>query len=214
MKKSKKLSLQSLALVLMSFILVAGVAFGMTGAWFAEAKDATPGQITMGKEVTINVTGVTLNANAKDPDKAFDATAAMPGDKFDLAAAAVANADTSDMYIRAQVTIELGQTGEGADLTLADLGLGTIQPKNWFYNEGDGFYYYATDMDTLTTVVAQNDSDSDTAAINLTCTVNTALTNTVALESAEINITFQAIQKANYAYVNWAAAFPPVVNGD
>ena len=56
MKKSKKLSLQSLALVLMSFVLVAGVAFGMTGAWFTDNSTSND-TVALGNKIDVVLTG-------------------------------------------------------------------------------------------------------------------------------------------------------------
>ena len=211
MKKSKKLSLQSLALVLMSFILVAGVAFGMTGAWFKSTDAADEATITMGKKVVITAEGVSLTTSAADPDHQFSATAAMPGDKFDLAAAAVRSTETSEMVIRAKVVIELAASNNtvgnnAADLELSDLGLAITELEGWTKHDTDGYYYYGTsagdDVTKLTKI-----TEGAKASITVPCIVLDSLENEVELESATVNITFEAIQSANYAYANWAAAF-------
>jgi len=95
MKKARKLGLQSLALVLMAFVLVAGVAFGMTGAWFTDTIQKDAAGVTMGNKVVIDATkaninsaysGTRLNAagTAIETSNAITASTVMPGDTITL----------------------------------------------------------------------------------------------------------------------------------
>ena len=82
MKKARKLGLQSLALVLMAFVLVAGVAFGMTGAWFQD-HHADSDTITMGQGVWANLTDFSLTKLSGDGEDGK----VMPGDVWGYAGA-------------------------------------------------------------------------------------------------------------------------------
>ena len=137
MKKSKKLSLQSLALVLMSFILVAGVAFGMTGAWFTDKPDAATDGIALGNGVKATITGDF--AAACTDDSSHEHEVYMPGCTVNFTGAITAAEDSSEFRIRikAEATgVEDGKivmsaitVGEGANAETVALGDG----DDWVY---------------------------------------------------------------------------------
>ena len=124
MKKSKKLSLQSLALVLMSFILVAGVAFGMTGAWFTNKASEENKSIALGNGVKAVLTGAFGECNNEDSlhgDEQY-----MPGCKVNFTGDITAAADSSEFRIRMKVVV----TGvEAGKIVLSKVKVGTAQTE-------------------------------------------------------------------------------------
>ena len=99
MKKAKKLGLQSLALVLMAFVLVAGVAFGMTGAWFTDVEKSATTNVNFGT-INIKVTD-TVPLGVYRSGTILSGEDVMPGDhiKATLAVAKDANTDEDFFYV-------------------------------------------------------------------------------------------------------------------
>jgi len=148
MKKARKLGLQSLALVLMAFVLVAGVAFGMTGAWFTAGHQGTEQTLTFG-EVTINVTDNGIhayrqadyqNSLLEDP---VELTAAMrtdsdvmPGDEIVLDLTMEKAANSENFYYKVVITV----TDENNVLTSANKAAiedQSVAPKLWTAGDGN-----------------------------------------------------------------------------
>ena len=176
MKKSKKLSLQSLALVLMSFVLVAGVAFGMTGAWFSDSKTADKETVTLATGVEIELTkaeGATsyLVATNAAGDVVRDGTV-FPGDTI-VYTMNVKNLKEA-AYIRFDVTVE----GELA--SLCDIEDTAEADK---------------------VALAKDETETLTKTITLT---GKNYTNEHANQSLSVTVTVYAIQQENYAAGNWA----------
>ena len=77
MVNSKKMSKSSIAVIVLSILLVLSLILGFTGAWFTDKKDGGTGTVTMG---TINIsTSDAKVAVSKDVDLN------MPGDKITIA---------------------------------------------------------------------------------------------------------------------------------
>ena len=192
MKKSKKLSLQSLALVLMSLILVVGVAFGMTGAWFQDTDSKDAGSITMGKAVNIKLDGdnaVTFTQLAKKSGDGSLAEA-MPGDVYEWAGlSAYVEGDSSAMYL--VLKIEASETGDA--FTLPQIDAGWTEMTN-ITVEGAKYYFQA--VGTIGTPVAGNTEvaifDAGTFELD-----GETLTNSVAGSTISIKGSIHAIQQAN-----------------
>ena len=184
MKKSKKLGLQSLALVLMSLVLVAGVAFGMTGAWFQDSDSVADQTVTMGHSVTLSLSDVSGTGYVGIEKKAGEGklTAAMPGDTYHYSGLQVnIPANQSAMYVIAKVGV-----GD------SDLFTGVQLASGWIAFTGEG----ATGW--VYRVVEADDEAQTFALLNAQDWVLAhSLTNAEAGKSIKITGAVCAIQKAN-----------------
>ena len=91
--KTKKISWQAIAIVVLALVLIASIALGVSGAWFQDsAKEET--SLTLGQAVRIRLveTGKetapvtwekTYSGNAFPGDLVFGATSILPGDVYD-----------------------------------------------------------------------------------------------------------------------------------
>lgn len=208
MKKSKKLGLQSLALVLMSLVLVAGVAFGMTGAWFQDADSATSNTITMGNPVLINLkqgsTAVeetfTLTRERTD---ASDNTA-MPGDTYTVKGGlVVANeGSTSAMYVFAKMTLETYDTATSSWITytVADGEEGTFNTENLALADSTVTTINETALTCTWNVYSLDAGENKSVTIlaeDASIELAESLTNAVANEQLRVKVEVKAIQQAN-----------------
>ena len=170
MKKSKKLSLQSLALVLMSFILVAGVAFGMTGAWFTHKDASDPQSVTLQNGVSVSLS-----------DFEFASAYAMPGDTVNLGGKVVAAEDSSEFRMRVKATIDASAvTEDGVTITEITIGTEKVQVNGqWAY---------------LTKTLKDGEEVAISASVTL---VGDKLINDDATKAITVTLEVQVIQAAN-----------------
>lgn len=88
--KTKKISWQAIAIVVLALVLIASIALGVSGAWFQD-KDSANTELTLGKAVTIRLveTGKetepvtwqkTYSGDAFPGDLVFGATSILPGE--------------------------------------------------------------------------------------------------------------------------------------
>ena len=189
MKKAKKLGLQSLALVLMAFVLVAGVAFGMTGAWFAETQNTGDNTVTFatGVHLTVNPTDTENNRyfvvkNSAGTARAADALI-FPGDtiKFD--------ATFTNTHEAAYVMLKYEISG---DSILKDLF-----NQQFVNTTEEGKITLAHDATTKVT------KEVELTGVNYT-------NDNAANKTITIKVTAYAIQQENYATGNWAEVWSEV----
>ena len=180
-KTRKRISNATIAIIVLSVLLVASIAIGATVAYFASNADVT-GTITLGDPVNISIT----QGGASVTSLTFSGNA-MPGTVYDQAIGVSIPANTSDALLRAkiQLTDEDGATTSiVADTT-----------DSWV-SHTDDYYYY-------------NGVASANAAIDFvtSITVPTTLTNEDANSIFTVNIIVEAIQEANYAAADvWSGA--------
>ena len=173
MKKSKKLGLQSLALVLMSLVLVAGVAFGMTGAWFADSVADSDNSIVMG------------NGVAATMSVAFEKDWAMPGETVDLTGSVAAAAKSSEFRMRVKAKVTGAEEGK---IVLTKITIGTEEVTA----DATG-----ADYTYLTTTLKDGASKNIAASVEF---VGSALTNADDAKTITVELTIEVIQAANTSY--------------
>ena len=129
MERTKRISTQSLAIAVLTVLLVASLVMSMTGAWFTASDGTTDeghtfGTITLG---SMNSSfSYTLGENSGD--------VIMPGDKIDIDFD-VENTGTADMWVRFQL---IAQGGGETHLATQPSGL---TPSGYSYESGDDFFY-------------------------------------------------------------------------
>lgn len=109
--KTKKISWQAIAIVVLALVLIASIALGVSGAWFQD-KDSSTTEATLGKAVTIRLADTA--DNSKKPirweDIYKDVTQAFPGDKVLGATSLIPGSDTPSVF---RISIVATATGTG-----------------------------------------------------------------------------------------------------
>lgn len=179
----KRVSNSTIAIIVLSVLLVASIAIGATVAYFSANADVT-GTITLGDPVNISITqgGAAVTSLTFSGD-------AMPGTVYDQAIGVSIPANTSNSLLRAKVILT---NDDGASSTVE-----VSTNANWTDNvDTDGYYYY-------------NGVASAGGSISFveTLTVPTSLTNDDANKVYTVNVVVEAIQEANYAAASvWTEA--------
>ena len=178
----RKIKTSTVAIIVLSVLLVASIAIGATLAFFTAQADVT-GTITLGDPVNIQITqgGSAVSTLTFTDD-------AMPGTVYSQAIGVLVPADTSDSLLRAKIVLT-DDAGAASDVTATATG-------TWVNNATDGYYYYNG-------VATAGDSIDFITSI----TVPTTLTNESANKIYTVNVVVEAIQEANYAAASvWTEA--------
>ena len=123
--KTKKISWQAIAIVVLALVLIASIALGVSGAWFQD-KDSEKVDATMGQAVTIKLANNTAD---NDPVKTWNSIytgatkGAFPGDTL-LGATKVVPGSTAPMILRAKILTKImdGETEVTKPATEPTLG--------------------------------------------------------------------------------------------
>lgn len=192
-KERKRIKGSTIAIIVLSVMLIASIAVGVTLAYFAADANVV-GNVSLGDPVNINITqgGSTVTSLTFSND-------ALPGHVYDQAIGVSIPDDTSDALLRAKLTIS---NTEGATLNVEATTVDT-----WVEGD-DGYYYYNG-------VASAGDSIDFVTAV----TIPTGLTNADANKTFNIDISVEAIQEANNAAravwttapAEWLDTYNPVI---
>ena len=199
MKKAKKLGLQSLALVLMAFVLVAGVAFGMTGAWFTHAPAAEVDTIKLGNGVYATLATEFAAPSTEGDHKIGSTGYYMPGDTVNFTGTITAHAKSMPFWVRIKV-VATGLANDRISLTSVTAKLGN-DGTNRTVALGDTWVY-------LTDMVSASEVYNLSATLTISGPNNT---NTHINDTITVTTTIQLIQAANIAENNetaWSGITP------
>ena len=191
-KTKRKISTSTIVIAILSVLLVATVAVGITLAYFT-ANATVTGNITLGDPVTISITQG--GASASSLTFAGDA---LPGTVYDQSIGVQAPADMTEALMRAKLTIT---NSDGATTNVE-----ATTTNNWVTGE-DTYYYYNG------SITANQSIDFITAL-----TIPTSLTNEDANKTFTIEVVVETIQKANNAAnsvwttapTDWLETYSPV----
>ena len=172
-RKSRKSSGTTLAIVALSILLGLSLIFGVTAAFFSATQTAA-GTITLGNPVNITIT----QGGASVAALTFDGTA-MPGTVYSQPIAVSMPANTSDAVIRGKLTITNTDT--------ASLNVTAITNDSWTLGTDD-YYYYNGKL-----------SAGQSQEFVTSLTVPKGLTNLDANKTYTITVQVEAIQFANGA---------------
>ena len=172
-KAKRRISGSTVAIIVLSIMLLASIAVGVTLAYFT-ANASAAGNVSLGDPVNINITqgGSSVTSLTFGSD-------ALPGHVYDQAIGVSVPADTSNALLRAKLTIT---NTDGASITVD-----ATTTDSWV--EGDDDYYYYNG------VASAGDSIDFVTAV----TIPTTLTNADANKTFNIDISVEAIQEANNA---------------
>ena len=159
MTKFNKVGKSTFVIAILSFLLVAVLAFGGTYAYFSAATEPAGGKITMGALYVY----LKEDSNILTGDTALgEITIAQPNQEILNKTYTVdmkeTNSSTINAFIRVKITAELdasimnsqktefvGNTFGDSHITPANIFAITSSSSEWFYNAADGYTYYVTD---------------------------------------------------------------------
>ena len=172
-RTKKRISGSTITIIVLSIMLIASIAVGVTLAYFSANADVV-GNVTLGDPVNINITqgGSSVTSLTFSDD-------ALPGHTYDQVIGVSIPANTSDALLRAKLTIT---NTDGASVNV------TATTVDTWVEGTDGYYYYEG-------VASANDSIDFVTAV----TIPTTLTNEDANKTFNIDISVEAIQEANNA---------------
>ena len=195
-KARKRVSGSTIAIIVLSILLIASIAIGVTLAYFTANANAT-GNVTLGDPVNISITqgGTSVTTLTFSDD-------AMPGQVYDQVIGVSVPADTSNALLRAKLTITNTET--------ATLNVEATTVDSWTKGEDDYYYYKG--------VASANDAIEFITKV----TIPTGLVNTDANKTFNIAIVVEAIQEANGAAravwttapADWLDAYSPETTTD
>lgn len=79
--KTKKISWQAIAIVVLALVLIASIALGVSGAWFQD-KDSVNSTATMGNPVTVRLAAMDSENHPSTWSDVYKTDKAFPGDKI------------------------------------------------------------------------------------------------------------------------------------
>lgn len=182
MVNSKKMSKSSIAVIVLSILLVLSMILGLTGAWFTDSANgnATGDEMTWG---TIHITG-TGNYVA---DYAVDKAHVMPGDTMDYTGTVTVDKDSQDVYVFVNKSSLTLTAGDGYEI-------GAVTSTGWSeITKNETTYYYVA--------LSANANASFSFTITLNADEAWSESPTFMGKPLEINtitLNFQAIQQANF----------------
>lgn len=172
-KTRRRVSTSTIAIIVLSILLIASIAIGVTIAYFTSSATVA-GNITLGDPVTISITQG--GASASTLTFAGDA---LPGTVYDQAIGVSAPAEMTEALMRAKLTIT-NTDGATSNVDATTTG-------DWVEGDDDYYYYNGT----------VNANDNIDFITNIT--IPTSLTNADANKTYSIEVIVETIQSANNA---------------
>lgn len=215
--KTKKISWQAIAIVVLALVLIASIALGVSGAWFQDQDSATS-NATLGEAVTVKLADKDTGNNPVVWQKLYKGEA-FPGDTI-LGSTKVMPGSDSPMVLRYKVStiVKDGETevtdtyidglnedampayykGELADfktkakeslsLLTTEINTGITAAAKWDTDASTDGYYYYQEVVSATTAIE---------LFNTGIKIPTGVTNEAAQWTIEISLTVEAMQAAN-----------------
>lgn len=215
--KTKKISWQAIAIVVLALVLIASIALGVSGAWFQDEDSATS-TANLGEAVTVKLADKTsgnapvvwsglYTGEAFPGDTVLGSTKVMPGSDSGMVlrykvSTIVKDGETEvtegyiDSYTEANMptyykgTLDEFKTAAKASLTLltTEINAGIVADEAWGTTKSTAGYYYHK------TVV---ESTNDITLFATGITIPKGVTNEAAQWTIEISLTVEAMQAAN-----------------
>lgn len=182
MERTKRISSQTLAIAILTVLLVASMLMSVTGAWFTSADDDDHAGYQFGS--------ITLGAMNSSIVFTLDETSGdviMPGDALDVDFDIV-NDGTADMWVRFQLVIG-GTAGETYFTEANEAPLGWTEVGGWYYRNA----VLIGDLDGVA-----NGSE----AVSYTFNIPTSIGDVAESTTITVNLVVQAVQVANNGAIN------------
>ena len=215
--KTKKISWQAIAIVVLALVLIASIALGVSGAWFQDQDSATS-NATLGEAVTVKLADKDTGNNPVVWQKLYKGEA-FPGDTI-LGSTKIMPGSDSPMVLRYMVTTSVKDGETVLSDTVIDAYTETNMPK-YYKGTLDEFKTAAkaalasltANINAGITAAAKWDTDAsatgyyyyqevvkstaDIALFDTGIQIPTDVTNEAAEWTIEITLTVEAMQAAN-----------------
>ena len=185
MERTKKISTQTLAIAILTLLLVASLVMSMTGAWFTAVDDDASNEMTFG---TVSMAGLSATSIDFDLDEP-NGDVVMPGDSV-LINFNIQNTGTADFWARYKLVITV-KDAEGDPATIGDLTVESLS-ADW-HDSGDGWYAYKT---PITGNLATAPAGQSVPVVD-TYLIQTSLADTYEGYTFTVTLDVETIQVAN-----------------
>ena len=188
MQKTRKISWQAIAIVVLALVLIASIALGVSGAWFQDS-DSAETNVTMGEAVTIKL--VDTATSPEDPvtwETTYSVDEAFPGDLVFGATSILPGSDSPAIYrikIATTLTDKDGGAVSGADADLLNDMLATTTLSGW--TKGATTWYYYDSVHAATSAISLFEE----------LRIPVDVTNEAAQWKRSVTVSVEAIQAAN-----------------
>ena len=185
MQKTRKISWQAIAIVVLALVLIASIALGVSGAWFQDS-DSADTNVTMGEAVTIKLVDTATSADPVTWETTYNLTEAFPGDLVFGATSILPGSDSPAIYrIKIATTLLDAEGNEPAEDNADAVLLRNMLATTTLTGATDWYYYDSV--------------NAATTAISLfeELRIPVEVTNEAAEWSMSVTVNVEAIQAAN-----------------
>ena len=187
MQKTRKISWQAIAIVVLALVLIASIALGVSGAWFQDS-DSAETNVTMGEAVTIKLVDTGSTNDPVTWNTTYSVDEAFPGDLVFGATSILPGSDSPAIYrinITTTLTDKEGGAVSGADADLLNDMLATTTLSGW--TKGATTWYYYDSVHAATSAISLFEE----------LRIPVEVSNAAAEWKMSVTVNVEAIQAAN-----------------
>lgn len=179
MERTKRISTQTLAIAILTMLLVASLVMSMTGAWFTSTDGDSDTGLSFGTVTLADIdAGFTFNVGEESID------VLMPGDTIDVDFT-LENAGTADMWVR----FKLEANGDGAAAFTTGVKDQTV--TGYTFKIEDGYFY------KIAPALGGATDTNYTQEIDIQFVIATTIADAYEGKAISFNLVVEAIQAAN-----------------
>lgn len=233
--KTKKISWQAIAIVVLALVLIASIALGVSGAWFQDKDEATS-TATMAEAVTVKLAD-TKGGDVQTFKQQYGEVEALPGDQVLGGLKILLGSDTQSV-VRVKITTEIKDKNgnvvtatapttayekpvyyKGSDedwkkewtdnFNLLDgiMKTAKVDETKWESNADSSYWYYKT--------VTTADDLTNSLTVFSALVIPTDVTNVAEEWTVSVIVTVDAIQAANLSQNDtWYNDLPTTIKGN
>ena len=142
--KTKKISWQAIAIVVLALVLIASIALGVSGAWFQD-NDAVQQTSKMGEAVTIRLGDTSATDPVDTWSKLYKSTKPYPGDVI-MGATNIYMGSTTPSVVRGKIDVSVTKKGATEPIKLSEVDKTVTAPT-----PVDKTTFYSVDTNGVTT---------------------------------------------------------------
>lgn len=169
MLNAKKIDVKTIALVVVSVLLVVSLTLAGTMAWFTANDSATNSEIVMGQALSISIDETGAETGKFDIE--VSGTQLLPGSLIAPLMKINFAQSTTAAVLRVKITVS---GGEDVSNEFSDQIQSIAESNGWFYSDpagdpaGDGYYYYFGIAGAAGTYIMYNTAESTTPVSGVT----------------------------------------------
>ena len=232
--KTKKISWQAIAIVVLALVLIASIALGVSGAWFQDS-DSTTSTATMAEAVTVKLAD-TAGGEVQTFTQKYGEVEALPGDQVLGGLKIMLGSDTQSV-VRVKITTEIKDRNgnvvtataptpyekpvyyKGSDQDWKDewtsnfnllngiMQTAKVNAEKWEANADSSYWYYKT--------VTTADDLTNSLTVFSALVIPTGVTNVAEEWKVSVTVSVDAIQAANLSEnADWYDDLPTTIKGN